>query len=213
MYPYFPLEDDFIYDENSPLGSMFLTIHCVTGNEELVVKIKRAKDLIPTPGAEYCDPFLTVSISPNPDGKFAQKSKVYHFTNAPYFDEQFIFQKVTPQVMETSFLEVIIHNNLVAPPAVNVLGGLKFQLSKVGMDLIMPTWLPLKKVPPPVVIQEEVRTPTGETPPELHTQLFNHLHGISSTLPYSLHSSLHSPPSHSFHLLISFFLSFQLDLT
>jgi len=107
------------------------------------VKIRRAKDLLHASGT--CDPFLMLSVQiPGRAAIPVQKSRIHKATYGPVFDDTFTFTGVTSDVMEQGVLVISVHDNLL-PEKKNVIGALKFKIGRLGLDLIMPTWLPLKR--------------------------------------------------------------------
>lgn len=133
-----PSDDETI--EDAKLGEIQISIVYSPATSELVVKVKRARRLYKRGFA--IDPFVKVSLFPDPTKKYSYKTEVKAKTADPVFDETMTFPKVSESDLGRKVLKLGVYNEF--EPINPYIGEVNIKLSKVGSSLALPTWVPLR---------------------------------------------------------------------
>jgi len=109
-----------------------------------VVTIRKGKNFPAMNHNGTCDPFINLSLFPDPQKKYKFKTQIKYKTNNPIFDEPFHFLGITEQDMQrknvilTAFDYENVNKN-------QYIGEIHIALKKVNQELRVPRWIPLRK--------------------------------------------------------------------
>jgi len=138
-HSWIPTDDESI--EDSFLGDVLVTVQHMALSEELVVRIKKARNLLRR--GPSADPYFKVSLIPDPTKKYSFKTEVKSSTFDPIYDESFTFPKITEHDTQRKILKIAAYDE--KNPKRPYIGEINIKLNKIGLDLTIARWIPLRK--------------------------------------------------------------------
>jgi len=149
FHSWIPSDDECV--EDAFLGELQVTVQHIALSEELVVRVKRGRNLLMRGPA--VNPYVKVSLAPDPTKKYSFKTEVKVRSTDPVFDESITFAKVTERDTERKILKIAAFDDLNLNPYI---GEINIKLNRIGLDLTVPRWIALRK---------DLRNPLSPPPP------------------------------------------------
>ena len=131
FHSWIPSDDECV--EDAFLGELQVTVQHIALSEELVVRVKRGRNLLMRGPA--VNPYVKVSLAPDPTKKYSFKTEVKVRSTDPVFDESITFAKVTERDTERKILKIAAFDDLNLNPYI---GEINIKLNRIGLDLTVP---------------------------------------------------------------------------